>query len=239
MLTAPFTKEPLTILLVKYYQLTHLKRGIVLIFDKSKGYIFFVRHGQTDWNLKRLMQGRDDIPLNETGLNQARWVAESLKAACNSFGISFSQVYASPLSRASVTGREIATAVGCGFSEDVNLIERDFGEMSGKPYDFSSPAILHDVPSIKGLEPTKDVISRIDSFIRKNAKIGENIIAITHGSVTRVFAESAKKSDAVDNFDQVLSNCHMVVYSWDGESILMEGYNISPEKLSLFNLGAK
>lgn len=202
-----------------------------MIFDKNKGYIFFVRHGQTDWNLKRLMQGRDDIPLNETGLNQAKWVASALMGACEK--IKFSHVYSSPLMRASVTGQEIASCVGCGFSTDPRLIERDFGEMSGKPYDFSCPAILHDVPEIKGLEPTKDVISRIDSFIRKNAKIGENIIGITHGSVTRVFAESAKKSTSVNNFDEVLSNCHMVIYSYDGENIIMEGYNISPEKLTL------
>ena len=201
--------------------------------DKNKGYIFFVRHGQTDWNLKRLMQGRDEIPLNETGINQAKWVAKALLNACSSGEITFKHVYSSPLSRASVTGQEIANALGCNFSTDARLIERDFGEMSGKPYDFSSPAILHDVPDIKGLEPTCEVISRIDSFIRENVKIGEKIIGITHGSVTRVFAESAKKSKEVDNFDQVLSNCHMVIYSFDGENILMEKYNISPENLHL------
>ena len=201
--------------------------------DKGKGYVFFVRHGQTDWNLKKLMQGRDEIPLNETGLNQARWVASALKSVSLSSGICFCHVYASPLSRASVTGTEIANALGCKFSTDLRLIERDFGEMSGKPYDFSCPAILHDVPEIKGLEPTREVISRIDSFIRESAQIGKSIIAITHGSVTRVFAESAIKSPSVDNFDEVLSNCHMVVYSYDGENIVMEGYNISPENLEL------
>lgn len=199
--------------------------------DESKGYVFFVRHGQTDWNLKKLMQGRDDVPLNEAGLNQAKWVSSVLGSACKASNIKFSHVYSSPLLRASVTGQEIAKTVCCDFDIDQRLIERDFGEMSGKPYDFHSPAILHDVPDIKGLEPTKEVIARVDSFIRENVKIGECIIGVTHGSVNRVFAESSKKSPNINNFDEVVSNCHMVIYSYDGNNIIMEGYNISPEKL--------
>ncbi len=202
--------------------------------DKSKGYIFFVRHGQTDWNLKKLMQGRDQIPLNETGLNQAKWVAGAIKNACAKGSFTFDHIYSSPLVRASVTGEEIAKAINCDFSVDDRLIERDFGELSGKAYDFSCPAILHDVPKIKGLEPTCEVIARLDSFIKENVGAGKKVIGITHGSVTRIFAEQAIKSPCVDNFDEVLSNCHMVIYSYDGKDIIMEGYNISPENLDSF-----
>ncbi|MBO5339010.1 MAG: histidine phosphatase family protein [Clostridia bacterium] len=199
--------------------------------DKSKGYIFFVRHGQTDWNLKKLMQGRDQIPLNETGLKQADWTAEAIKDACKKGSFSFDHVYSSPLVRAEVTGKKIADAISCDFSVDDRLIERDFGDMSGKPYDFSCPAILHDVPEISGLEPTSEVIARLNSFIRDNVRVGEKIIGVTHGSVTRIFAENAIKSPDIDNFEEVLSNCHMVIYSYDGKDILMECYNISPKNL--------
>ncbi|MBE6663891.1 MAG: histidine phosphatase family protein [Ruminococcaceae bacterium] len=210
------------------------KRGIVLNFDENKGYVFFIRHGQTDWNLKKLLQGRDEIPLNEIGLSQTDEASYALKNAFCRLGLKIDKTFASPLSRAKVTGEKISEALGCPFSTDERLIERDFGEISGKPYTFGSPAILHDVPEIKGLEPTKDVISRVDSFVRENVKIGEKIIAVTHGSVTRVFAEAQKKAPCVDNFDTVLSNCHMVLYSYNGDEIIMEGYNISPSDLDKF-----
>lgn len=202
--------------------------------DKNKGYVFFMRHGQTDWNLKRLLQGRDEIPLNEEGLKQAKDAAVKIKKSCDSIDLKIDKVISSPLSRASVTGKEISLSLGCPFSIDENLIERDFGEISGKPYTFGSPAILHDVPQIRGLEKTKDVISRVDAFIRENVRVGEKIIAVTHGSVSRVFAEAQRKSPTVDNFDTVVSNCHMVLYSYDGNEIIMEGYNIAPTDLDKF-----
>ena len=63
--------------------------------------IILVRHGQTDWNLKKLMQGRTDIPLNETGRVQALEVKEKLKN--ERIDICFS----SPLSRTLTTAKII------------------------------------------------------------------------------------------------------------------------------------
>ena len=78
----------------------------------KKGLIVFVRHGQTDWNTKGLMQGREDIPLNETGLV-------------------FDKIVSSPLLRASVTAEAIAKALGCkNMFCDLRVTERDFGVLS-------------------------------------------------------------------------------------------------------------
>ena len=56
--------------------------------------IYVTRHGQTDLNAKKLMQGRSDIPLNDTGRAQARAAREKLG------NIKFDAVYSSPLCRA-------------------------------------------------------------------------------------------------------------------------------------------
>ena len=70
--------------------------------------IWIARHGQTRLNKMRLMQGRTDEPLNETGIAQA-------KAAREKIGdIKFDAVYASPLDRAIVTGSIIGTGLTRG-----------------------------------------------------------------------------------------------------------------------------
>lgn len=203
----------------------------------DKGYIFFVRHGQTDWNIKRLMQGRDEIPLNEVGIAQANEAAQLFKESSSKGGVHFDRVITSPLSRASVTGKAIADAIGCtDFSTDDRIIERDFGELSGKPYEFSAPYIVGDADYVKGLEPVCAVLGRLDSFIKEVVKPNTNIIAVTHGSVSGVFASRSKKRDGVDPTGKILHNCHMVVYSYDGNEIIMEGYDISPKEIGSLDL---
>jgi broad specificity phosphatase PhoE len=206
-------------------------------FDKSKAVICFLRHGQTDWNLKKLIQGRDEVPLNETGLSQAQWVAQGLKEACERTGLKFDRVISSPLGRASVTAKTIAEKIGCDdFSTDERLIERDFGEQSGKTYDFNSPFIIGNDDSIKGLEPVENVLLRMQNFIKEVAKPGKHIIAVTHGSSTAVLTKRTKKRYEKDKIESVLHNCHMVIFSYDGCELLVEGYNVSPENLDNLEL---
>ena len=71
---------------------------------------YIVRHGETAANSRNVVQGQNDVPLNETGLAQAARLAERLKA------VHFDAVYASDLSRAMRTARIIAPgpAPGCG-----------------------------------------------------------------------------------------------------------------------------
>ena len=63
--------------------------------------IYFVRHGQTDWNFLRKFQGQQDIPLNDLGRRQAQAVSERLRR------ISFDVLYSSDLSRAYETAEMI------------------------------------------------------------------------------------------------------------------------------------
>lgn len=68
--------------------------------------VYLARHGETDWNLKGLIQGHTDIPLNETGKKQAFELAAAIKDK----GISIRKIYSSDLQRARETA-EIAARV--------------------------------------------------------------------------------------------------------------------------------
>ncbi|KAL1762132.1 histidine phosphatase superfamily [Schizophyllum commune] len=77
--------------------------------------VYIVRHGETEENLKMIMQGHLDTQLNETGKEQAKLVADALRE------VAFDKAYSSDLSRA----RELV--------EDEALRERHLGDLQGKP----------------------------------------------------------------------------------------------------------
>ncbi|GAA0158960.1 phosphatase [Lithospermum erythrorhizon] len=89
--------------------------------------VIVVRHGETEWNSQRRVQGQSDIDLNEVGREQALAVAKKL---CG--GPKFSVVYCSDLKRAFDTAQTIAKL--CGGLEvvtDPELRERHMGDLQG------------------------------------------------------------------------------------------------------------
>ena len=70
--------------------------------------IFMARHGETDWNVERRIQGNTDIPLNENGIRQANSLASYLERQVVGKGGTFTHIFTSPLERA----KETAEIVG-------------------------------------------------------------------------------------------------------------------------------
>ena len=90
--------------------------------------IWIARHGQTDLNKKKLMQGRTDAPLNEKGIEQAR------RSRQNIGDVHFDAVYSSPLQRAKLTGAIIGGVDISEVIEDPRIIETDFGRYEKRKY---------------------------------------------------------------------------------------------------------
>ncbi len=88
---------------------------------------YFLRHGETDWNREHRLQGNIDVPLNATGLAQARAAAELLA------GIEIATIVASPLSRARRTAEFVAAAKGLPVETDPALAECALGVREGTP----------------------------------------------------------------------------------------------------------
>lgn len=87
-----------------------------------------VRHGETDWNRERRIQGSTDIPLNDLGREQARAVATALRASIEGDVV----VASSDLSRAAETARIIADGLGAAAPRTYpELRERSYGDAEG------------------------------------------------------------------------------------------------------------
>ncbi|MBR5565284.1 MAG: histidine phosphatase family protein [Roseburia sp.] len=88
---------------------------------------YFVRHGETDWNVQKKIQGTTDVPLNANGLRQARLLAEKL--VDGSYKIE--RAYTSPHLRAQVTAQLVAKALGIECVDLPDLAEMDLGVWEG------------------------------------------------------------------------------------------------------------
>jgi len=98
--------------------------------------MFFIRHGQTDWNAEGRMQGRQDIPLNATGKAQAQDNGRRLKTFLEDADLSSAELdfIASPLGRTRQTMELVRTQVGLPhdhYRQDPRLLELTFGDWEG------------------------------------------------------------------------------------------------------------
>ncbi|MCL5986063.1 MAG: histidine phosphatase family protein [Actinobacteria bacterium] len=87
--------------------------------------IFFIRHGETDWNREELVQGQKESALSDRGFDQARRLAQRLKKE------SIQVIYSSPLRRARQTSQEVKKLIGVGINFDDNLKEISLGRWEG------------------------------------------------------------------------------------------------------------
>lgn len=88
---------------------------------------YFVRHGETDWNVRKKIQGSTDVPLNENGLRQAEELAKRLVRE----QYQIDRIYTSPQLRAKVTAQAAADTLGIECISLPDLAEMDFGRWEG------------------------------------------------------------------------------------------------------------
>jgi probable phosphoglycerate mutase len=145
-----------------------------------------VRHGETDWNRERRIQGSTDIPLNDTGREQARATGVLLANR------RWTALVASPLSRAAETARLIGEHVGLSEPElEPRLVERDYGAAEGLT-GTEIDALYPDGADVPGREPREAVAVRaVDALHDLAARHpGEAVIVVAHGGVIRSVLES-------------------------------------------------
>lgn len=155
--------------------------------------IYLVRHGRTDWNEKKLIQGHTDIPLNIEGEKEVEELAKELN------NIKFDGFFSSDLLRAKRTAEIIAAEHKLAVKTTKALRERHFAHLEGKP-----ARLLKEISkTISELEESKrfsykshplvesdgELMSRFLTFLREIAisNPGKNILVVSHGGVIRVF----------------------------------------------------
>lgn len=142
--------------------------------------VYVTRHGQTDWNIQKKVQGRADIELNETGIEQAKQAKKEIDK------IELDLIICSPLKRTKKTAEIINKGRNIPIIYDDGIMERDFGEFEGKKINFDEFWSYKSNKKYQKAENIKDFINRVSSFldkIREEYK-DKKVLLVTHGGVS-------------------------------------------------------
>ncbi len=166
---------------------------------KNLATIYIVRHGETEWNAKGLLQGQGDSLLTAAGIKQAENLAKKLK------NILFDVILSSDLLRAKRTAEIIAQEKKIAVKTARALRERSFGRFEGKSIDefreelqadFAQYEKLADEQKFKykfltepKIHSDEELMQRFIPFLREVAVAytGKKVLIVTHGGVMRSF----------------------------------------------------
>ncbi len=145
--------------------------------------LYLIRHGETEWNQIRRIQGHSDIDLNEQGLRQAEQVARRFRSE------TIHAVYSSDLSRARVTATKIAEESGAPVSTRTTLRERCYGQWEGLTYEEIRARFEAQDEAACGIETFEDMQQRAVTALTQLAKSHPNeaVVVVSHGGLINSF----------------------------------------------------
>ena len=186
--------------------------------------LYLLRHGQTEFNVKKLVQGRCDSPLTDQGRQQAGMAAAWLKA----HNVAPDKVVSSPLGRAMDTASLVATELfgqNAAVEPCEGIIERSYGTFEEGPHD-ALPTDVWDpgedlIPfSGEGSHALQErMVGTLTNLM--GAKDTETLLAVSHGSARRQFIKAA----APEGFElpTKLPNCAIMIFDFDEAEPQVEG----------------
>lgn len=193
--------------------------------------IYLMRHGETNWNKERRLQGQSDIPLNGFGIELAEKTAEAMK------NLAIDRAFSSPLIRALETAKIVVGDRKILLETDERLKEINFGESEGIGFEqarekeenplhafFYHPEKY--VPT-GGAESFQQVAERSESFLEEKiypleGKC-ESVLIVAHGAFNRSILNKVE-GIPVEHFWQIeLPNCAVSILSLEnGQLKLLE-----------------
>jgi len=138
--------------------------------------VYLARHGQTAYNHAGRFQGHLPVPLDETGLDQARDLAERAR------GHGFSALWCSPLLRARQTADIVASVIGLDPVEDARLVETDAGDWT----DLTFEEVRASTPELFDAFASGDPAFAFpggESFAQQEQRVGAALLDVEAGGL--------------------------------------------------------
>ena len=178
--------------------------------------LYMMRHGRTDWNNKRLLQGRTDIPLNDEGREMAIAAREIYK------NVNIDICYCSPLGRARETAELFLAGRDIPVICDDRLVEMSFGIYEGTSVDFNdddSPKNLffnhpERYEGAENGETFEELFRRTGDFLENVAyplvSEGKDVLIIGHGAMNASLYCQVKNLPLSEFWSSGRKNCELI-----------------------------
>lgn len=178
--------------------------------------LYLMRHGQTDWNREYRLQGRTDIPLNDTGREMAAKARERYP------DLSVDICYCSPLSRARETAEIFLAGRNVPIVPDGRIAEMSFGKYEGIQSVIDHPELpirdLFVAPeryvADGGSESFPEAFARTDDFLREQViprlARGENVLLVAHGAINCCLYTVLTGTPLEKLWDSFCGNCEIL-----------------------------
>lgn len=193
--------------------------------------ICFIRHGETDWNLEKRIQGQIDIPLNETGRAQA------LAMAFDAARYEFTTIYSSDLSRAKQTAEALAEGCNLEVKTTPQLRERHFGifqEMTkdGASARYPEAYARYEARDIEYGFETGESLRALSERVAQAVEwltsqhTGHTIAVVTHAGVLDILYRRATGRALHAPRDFVIPNCGLNWFHFDNQCSGGKGWHL-------------
>ena len=178
------------------------------------GHFYFVRHGQTVWNVENKICGAVDSPLTEFGRKQAIETGRNILSQ----GIKADEILYSPLSRAADTAKLISKMTGIPCREEPRLIEQNFGKWESTPRDGKDfkKAKESFVCSYEGGESMLRLAQRIYNLLDEIRAESDNktYILVAHNGIARMVQSYFTDMTNEEFAAWGIKNCAVVRYDF-------------------------
>lgn len=190
--------------------------------------VYLTRHGQTEWNIEKRLQGHGNSPLTESGLRGAKELSKRLE------NINIERIYTSPIERAYKTAIILKGNKKIDVVKHEGLKEMNFGDFEGKITedvmkenpDWNINLIMQGnlemrAPNGETLAEVRERVSKaMDEIIKDNE--GKTILIVGHGITLKAIMNYFKDKD-VNN--EVMGQTTLTKVNVDGENFNIEFKN--------------
>jgi len=184
--------------------------------------LYIIRHGQTDWNIAKKIQGRQDIPLNERGHFQAQCLGKAMENR------PITAVFSSPQIRAMETAIAVASPAGVPVIPVRDLMEINYGVWEGK----TEEELLRDDRALyeawwshpaETAPPEGESINQVNERCRQAWKeikpqLTGDAAIVAHGGLLAHFMEQLLKGSGEEGGERVVHNASITTFEYAPET---------------------